>query len=220
MIPIQDVVALNLDAAYSAVLNTVKQTEFSRYPVYKDETINIVGFIHVRDLLYITSEKRFSLRKILRKPHFIPYLRPVRKQFLAFKTRQSHLSFVVDEYGNVVGLVSLEDILEEIVGEIRDEYDTSPTGLQKLADGSYLIEGRVLIRDLNRWLDLSLPEREEVRTIGGLILSEMGRIPQLGDEVITGRYRLTIRELKGKRIKRVHLQILSALNGGATSFLD
>jgi Mg2+/Co2+ transporter CorB len=217
MVPVQDVVALHVDAAYAEVLDIVRRSEFSRYPVYKNDPTDIIGFIHVRDLLQVTHTRHFFLRKYLRKPHFIPSLRSVRKQFTAFKRRQSHLSFVVDEYGNVVGLVSLEDVLEEIVGEIKDEYDPATSGLQKLSDGSYLVEGSVLIRDLNRWLELDLRQRGEVRTIGGLILSELGRIPQPGDEVLIDNYRLRIQELKGRRIKRVRLEVKPIQNKDSSS---
>lgn len=208
MLPMRDVVAIHVDADYSEVLDIVKQTEFSRYPVYKDEVTDIIGFIHVRDLIGFEPDEPFSVRKILRKPYFIPDIRPVRQQFMSFQKRRVHLAFVVDEYGNVIGLVTLEDILEEIVGEIEDEYDPLGSELQRLHDGSYCVEGKVLIRDLNRWLDLDLPEGN-VRTVGGLILTELGRIPQPGDEVTIGNYRLRTLELKGKSIKKVQLWILA-----------
>jgi putative hemolysin len=216
MVPVQDVVSLHIDASYSEVLDIVRRTEFSRYPVYRNGVTDIVGFIHVRDLLYVDPERPFFLRNILRKPHFIPDLRSVRQQFMAFKRRQSHVSIVVDEYGNVVGLVTLEDILEEIVGEIRDEYDSATSGLQRLAEGVYLVEGGVSIRDLNRWLDLNLPEGH-VRTIGGLIVLELGRLPELGDEVFIKNYSLRIMDLKGKRIKRIRLQVLPSDKSGKTA---
>ena len=208
MVPIRNVVALNVDATYSEVIEVIRRTEFSRYPVYRNSITDIIGFIHVRDLHYLNPGQPFSLLKILRKPSFIPDIRSIRQQFMSFQKKRVHLSFIVDEYGNVVGLVTLEDVLEEIVGDIEDEYDPMESELQKLPDGSYLVEGKVLIRDLNRWLDLELPEGE-VRTIGGLVLMVLGRIPQSGEEVDIENYRIQVTEMKRKTIKRVQLWVLT-----------
>jgi len=206
MVPIRDVVGLPVDAGYRKVLDIVEKSEFSRYPVYRGDISDVLGFVHVRDLFQSSSEKPFSLRKVLRKPHFIPELRSVRQQFVSFKKRQSHLNFVVDEYGEVVGILSFEDVLEEIVGEIRDEYDSPPREVRKLADGTYLVEGKVHVRDLNRSLGTDLPEGE-VRTVGGLILRELGRLPLVGDQATLDRYRLRIESLEGRRIRTVRLEI-------------
>lgn len=207
MVPIQDVVSIAVDSTYSEILDTVKGSQFSRYPVYEKWSTDIIGFIHVRELLLEPSDDKFSVRKIMRKPHFIPELRSISQQFAAFQRRRSHLSFVVDEYGNLVGLLTMEDILEEIVGEIEDESDRLDSEVEQLTDGSYLIRGRVLVRDLNRRLQLDLPEGE-VRTIAGLIIKELGRIPRLEDIVTLKNYRFSIIGLKGKSITWVRLWIL------------
>ena len=207
MVPIQDAVSIPVDSNYSEIQDAVTGTQFSRYPVYEQGRTDIIGFIHVRDLVIYPSGENFSVKKILRKPHFIPELRSVRRQFAAFQRRRSHLSFVVDEYGNVVGLLTMEDILEEIVGEIEDEHDRLDSEVEELADGSYLVRGRVLVRDLNRRLQLDLPEGE-VRTIAGLIIKELGRIARLEDAVTLNNCRFSIIGLKGKSITWVRLWIL------------
>ena len=207
MVPIQDVVSIAANSAYSEILDTVKSSQFSRYPVFEESSSDIIGFIHVRELLSEPSDENFSVKKIMRKPHFIPELRSISQQFAAFQRRRSHLSFVVDEYGNVVGLLTMEDILEEIVGEIEDEYDRLDSEVERLADGSYLVRGRVLVRDLNRRLQLDLPEGE-VRTVAGLIIKELGRIPRLEDLVTLNNYRFSIIGLKGKSVTWVRLWIL------------
>ncbi|MCK8600416.1 HlyC/CorC family transporter [Desulfoferrobacter suflitae] len=207
MVPIQDVVSIPIESTYYEVLEAVQGTQFSRYPVYEQWPSDILGFIHVRDLLMQPMDEKFSVRKIMRKPHFIPELRSVRQQFAAFQRRRSHLSFVVDEYGNVVGLLTMEDILEEIVGEIEDEYDRLDSEVEELADGSYLVRGRVPVRDLNRRLRLDLPEGD-VRTVAGLIIKELGRIARLEDTVTLKRCRFSIIALKGKSITWVRLWIL------------
>lgn len=206
MVPIQDVVSISVDSNSSEILDAVAGTQFSRYPVYEQWPKDIIGFIHVRDLVLHALDDKFSVRKILRKPHFIPELRTVRQQFSAFQRRRSHLSFVVDEYGNVVGLLTMEDILEEIVGEIEDEYDRLDSEVEQLADGSYLVRGRVLVRDLNRRLRLDLPEGE-VRTVAGLIIKELGRMARLEDTVTLNNCRFCIIGLKGKSVTWVRLWI-------------
>lgn len=207
MVPIQDAVSVAVDCDYADVLDTVRSSQFSRYPVYEKEVNNVVGFIHVRDLLHNPDDRDFSLRQILRKPHFIPELRSISQQFSAFKRRRSHLSLVVDEYGNVVGLLTMEDILEEIVGEIEDEYDRLDSEVEQLSDGSYLVSGRTLIRDLNRRLQLDLQEGE-VRTTAGLIIKELGRIPRLEDVVSLQNCRFSVIGLKGKSITWLRLWVL------------
>lgn len=206
MTPIRDVVSFADDAGYDEVLDGIRKTEFSRYPVYHEVPREIVGFFHVRDLLQTGPDQPDFMRSILRRPHFIPEFRSVRQQFMAFQKTRSHLSLVVDEYGNVIGLLSLEDILEEIVGEIEDEHDKREKEVEVLADGSYLVKGRALIHDLNRWLQLALPEGD-VRTIAGLVLKELGRVPRRGDEVVISGYRLLVLAVKGKSIVRLQLRV-------------
>lgn len=204
MVPIREAVSLAAESSYAEVLEKVKSSQFSRYPVYEQSPTDIIGFFHVRDLVLHPQNEAFSLRQVLRKPHFIPELRSIRQQFAAFQKRRSHLSFVVDEYGNVVGLLTMEDILEEIVGEIEDEYDRLDSEVEQLADGSYLVRGKVLIRDLNRRLQLDLPEGE-VRTVAGLVIKELGRIARLEDVVTINRCRFNIISLKGKSITWLRL---------------
>lgn len=212
MTPIRDVVSFPDDASYDQVLEVVRKTEFSRYPVYHQVAREIIGFIHVRDLFQSSPDRPDFMASILRQPHFIPEFRSVRQQFMDFQKTRSHLSLVVDEYGNVIGLLSLEDVLEEIVGEIEDEHDKRERAVESLADGSYLIKGRTLIRDLNRWLRLTLPEGE-VRTIAGLVLKELGRVPRPGDAVVIGAHRLIVLGIKGKSIVRLQLRVESGGNG-------
>lgn len=206
MVPLRDVVALPLEASREQVYRTIRKTQASRYPVYQSTPNNIIGFIHVRDLLLQPEREAFSLKTILREPHFVPNLRSIRQQLLSFQQEQSHLSLIVDEYGNIQGIVTLEDILEEIVGEISDEHDLLSQNTAKLPDGSYRLQGGTLIRDINRWLRLQIPE-EEVRTIAGIILKELGRIPEPGDTVSIGSYRLQVEQITGKSIGVVRLWI-------------
>jgi putative hemolysin len=206
MVPWRDVVSLPADASRDTVIETIAKTNFSRYPVYEGDPTNVIGFVHVRDILLKACNDTFSLREILRPPPFAPDLRTIRLQLEFFKKERTHIAFVVDEYGNIVGLVTLEDILEEIVGDIEDEYDVHQDRIIPLKDGSWLIDGKALIRDVNRAIDLDLPEKD-VRTIGGLILRQLQRIPELGETVTVGKVRLQVVSLRGRRIEKVRVSV-------------
>ncbi len=206
MVPIRDVVTLRLEAPYEEVFRVIQTHKYARYPVYKGDPTNIVGFIHALDFLLQARKESFQLKALLRPPHFVPELRTIGMQLMSFKKEQAHLSLVVDEYGNVVGIVTMEDILEEIVGEIEDEHDPQARWVRKTAPGCYSVDGRVSVRDVNRWLRTRLPA-EEVRTMGGLIQKELGRIPQKGDTVKVGPYQLTVEEMRGKSVTRLLLEV-------------
>lgn len=208
MVPWRDVVTLSADASREEILEVIARTNFSRYPVYDGDNSNVIGFIHVRDVLLMGCKdpETFSLRSILRPPPFAPDLRTIRMQLEIFKKERTHIAFVIDEYGNVVGLVTLEDILEEIVGDIEDEYDVKQDKVIHFKDGSWIIDGKALIRDVNRLTGLDLPE-EDVRTIGGLILRQLQRIPELGETVTIGKTRLQVVSLLGRRIEKVRVHL-------------
>lgn len=205
-VPLRDVVSVRIDAPYDEVYRTIAAHKYARYPVYRGDPANVVGFFHERDFFLTPNTSAFQLKSIVRAPNFVPELRSIRQQLLNFKKDRAHLSIVVDEYGAITGIVTMEDVLEEIVGEIDDEHDPQRRWLRKIGDTAYLVEGRTLVRDVNRWLRISLPE-EDVKTIGGLIQKELGRIPQPGDEIVLQPYRLHVLEMRGKSVKKVRLDI-------------
>jgi len=209
MVPWRDVVSLELNATLQEVLAAVEENKFSRYPVYEKDPSNVVGFVHVKDLLLKIGENQTEVRlkDVLMPPPFAPESRTIRDQLEAFRREQLHMCFVVDEYGQVVGLVTLEDVLEEIVGEIEDEHDSSGIErLFRLADGSYLVDGSMLIRDINRRLGLELPENG-VRTVAGLIISRLDRFPDVGEVVSVGRCKLQVVRKRGFSIEKVRIQV-------------
>ncbi len=206
MIPLRDVVCLSLDATYEEVFETLRTYKYARYPVYQGDRANIVGFIHARDFFLEASPERFHLKRLLRPPHYVPELRTIGQQLMSFKEEQAHLSMVVDEYGNVVGIVTMEDVLEEIVGEIEDEHDPEIHWVQNVGPGVYSVDGRVTLRDLNRWLRIDVPMKG-VRTISGLVQRELGRIPREGDEVVVGSYRIKVKEMRGRSVVRLELHL-------------
>ncbi|SFM39145.1 HlyC/CorC family transporter [Thermodesulforhabdus norvegica] len=207
MVPWRDVVCLDLKAPLEEVMSTIEKTNFSRYPVYKGDFHNVVGFIHVKDVLlsfYGKGAESVSLESLLRPPQFAPEFRTIRDQLAFFKKERSHMTVVVNEYGHVIGLVTLEDVLEEIVGDIADEHDAEAGKIIHLADGSVVVDGSILVRDLNRYLDMKLPEAM-ARTVAGLIISVLDRFPEVGEVVVIGDYHLQVVRKEGFRVRRVRI---------------
>jgi Mg2+/Co2+ transporter CorB len=174
-------VSINGGDSPEAIIRQVTESPYTRMPVWRDDPENIVGVVHARDVLRFIAAKedisKFDVMKIASKPWFVPENTPLKDQLNAFLRRKAHIAVVVDEYGEVRGLVTLEDILEEIVGEISDEHDIDVAGVQTQADGSVIVEGSVPIRDINRALDWELPD-DEATTVAGLVIHEAQMIPE------------------------------------------
>jgi len=179
MIPRPQVKAIEISLSFEQILDIVLSVEFSRLPVYKGRLDNIEGLIHTRDIIpYLIDKKKVNIYDILRKPFFIPESASVEKVLLQMQENTVHLAFVVDEFGNMEGIVTLEDIIEEIVGEIQDEYDTKVEAwLKRAGKNDYLVKGNVSIKDINQRLPLELPENVEYTTLAGFFLYEFGKIP-------------------------------------------
>ena len=177
-----EMVTVNADDPPEDIVNAVLRAEFTRIPLWRDKPENIVGILHAKDLLRALNRadgdtKQVDIMAIALPPWFVPDIRPLSEQLKAFRRRKTHFALVVDEYGEVKGLVTLEDILEEIVGDISDEHDIEMQGVRQEADGSVVVDGGVPIRDLNRALDWQLPD-EEATTIAGLVIHESMTIPE------------------------------------------
>ncbi|MDZ4319816.1 MAG: HlyC/CorC family transporter [Phenylobacterium sp.] len=206
-LPVREFVAAVLGSAHT------------RMPVYRDDPENIVGFLHAKDLLRALAESdgdmdAVDLQAILREPWFIPDTTNLKDQLNAFLKKRNHFALVVDEYGVLQGVVTLEDILEEIVGEIDDEHDTSLEGVRAQADGSVHVDGHVTVRDLNRAMDWDLPEGEAV-TIAGLVIHEAQTIPDPGQTFIFHQHRFQI--LRRQRNQVTALRISAKLDEGVNS---
>lgn len=173
---------LNVDEAPETIVRTVLESPYTRMPLWRGATDNIIGVVHAKDLLRALAEPgvdatTVDIVKAAEKPWFVPDTTSLKEQLNAFLRRKLHFAVVVDEYGEVQGLVTLEDILEEIVGDISDEHDIDIQGVRQEADGSIVVDGSVPIRDLNRALDWTLPD-EEATTIAGLVIHESKSIPE------------------------------------------
>jgi Mg2+/Co2+ transporter CorB len=195
-----------IDAAQPprAILAEVLESAHSRLPLYRDDPENIVGVLHVKDLLEAVAEAdgridQMDMGQIVRRPWFIPETTSLKDQLAAFLKRRTHFALVVDEYGALQGLVTLEDILEEIVGEIEDEHDIAPTGVKPAEDGSVIVAGDVTIRELNRGMNWDLPDDEAV-TVAGLLIREVRRIPEVGQTFTVCDHRMHVLDRKGNQV--------------------
>jgi CBS domain containing-hemolysin-like protein len=208
MVPRIDVVALDVNATIHEVTKTVIDSGHSRLPVYEDSIDNIIGLLYAKDLLEPnkTTEKQYSLRDMLRPAYFVPEAKKVDKLLKEMQARGIHMSVVVDEYGGMAGVVTLEDIVEEIVGEIRDEYDESEELLfHEISPREFLFHGRIDLDDLNEIIDTDLT-KDVADTLGGFLYGEIGRVPSGGEVVHIDGWTLTVQQVSGRRIVQVRAE--------------
>lgn len=200
---------IDADLSPREVVAAVLESGHSRLPLYREDTENIVGLLHAKDLLQAISDAdgkvdSLDVGAMAKPPWFIPETTSLKDQLAAFLKRQTHFALVVDEYGALQGLVTLEDILEEIVGEIEDEHDLVLPGVQPAADGSVTVDGAVTIRDLNRAMNWDLADQEAV-TVAGLLIHEARRIPEAGQTFTVHRQRFAVLERKGNQVTRLRI---------------
>ncbi len=212
MIHRTDMITLNADDAPEAIVNAVIASPVTRIPLWRDNPENIVGILHVKDLLRALhavdgDAAKVDIASLLKAPWFVPDTRPVSEQLKAFRRRKTPFALVVDEYGDVEGLVTLEDILEEIVGDITDEHDVAMPGVRRQPDGSINVDGGVPIRDLNRVMDWNLPD-EEATTIAGLVIHEARSIPDVGQSFTFHGFRFRVLRRSRNRITALRIQPL------------
>ena len=208
MTPRTEVAAFPLDASLEDVLGTVEDRGYSRYPVYEDSIDNIVGLILTKDILIEAVRRRnaFSLQAVMRPVHMVPGSREVEDVLADFKRLKEHMAVVLDEFGGTAGVVTMEDLLEEIVGEILDEYDDPAEKPVETRGGETLIPGSTHISDLNERFALEVPD-EDYTTIGGYVFGTLGRLPVLGDQVTAGGAIFTVREMDARRIESLAVDL-------------
>ena len=205
MVPRIDMLALDVDTPLPDAVDAFLESGYSRAPVYEETVDNTLGLLYAKDLLRSWREggEQESLRNLLRPAYFVPEAKKVDELLAEMQARRIHMAIVVDEYGGVAGLVTLEDIVEEIFGEIQDEYDQGEEApFQKLGDGSYLFQGRIDLDDFNDIMESDLPS-DEADTLGGYIYSQLGRVPTVGETVQTENLLLTVEQVSARRIGKV-----------------
>jgi len=214
MTPRTELVALPVEATLSEVLSIVEESGLSRYPVYSESIDNIIGVVLAKDLLKLLAPRAnteaFDLPSIMRPVHVIPGSREVEEVLADFKRLKEHMAIVLDEYGGTAGVVTMEDLLEEIVGEILDEYDTPEDAEAPMHTraGETLVPGSTHIGELNEHFGLSVPD-EDYTTIGGYVFGVLGRLPVIGDRVIAGGAIFIVREMDGRRIETLAVDLHS-----------
>lgn len=207
MVSRTEVESIEVNATLDEVRAVVKEEEHSRYPVYNQEPDNIIGILHVKDLLHC-GDNSINLQDLVRPAHFIPESKPINDLLRDFQSSKQQMAIVMDEYGGMSGIVTIEDILEEIVGEIHDEYDTPEEEIQHLGNKTYLLEGVTEIDHINDALDITLPT-EEGTTISGLILNRLEEIPAAGESLTVDGAHLMVESASDKEIQSVRLKIIS-----------
>ena len=212
MIHRTNMITLNADDKPEDIVNTVIASPVTRLPLWRGNPENIVGVLHVKDLLRALhavdgDAAKVDITGLLTPPWFVPEMRPVSEQLKAFRRRKTQLALVVDEYGEVEGLVTLEDILEEIVGDITDEHDIAMPGVRRQPDGAVSVDGAVPIRDLNRVMEWNLPD-QEATTVAGLVIHEARSIPEVGQSFTFHGFRFRVLRRERNRITALRIQPL------------
>jgi len=208
MVPRPDVVAISADMAPEEALATVVNSPYTRYPVYRNSLDEIVGILHVRDLFAAMHDLGLAavrLEAVARPAFVVPETKDLAALLADFRREKQHMAIVVDEYGVVEGIVTLEDLIEEIVGEIEDEFDLPDTSVERLDDTHVRIDGSYTIDDFNEAFGTDL-EKDDYHTMAGLVFGELGRAPEVGDEVAVDGLSLTVSEVEGSRISQLEIE--------------
>lgn len=205
MVPRSEIVGIDLDEDWESILQQLTRTVYTRLPVWREDVDNLVGFLHIRSVVTKLAHRQLSreeLERSIRTPYFVPESTPLTQQLLEFQTRERRMGLVVDEYGDIQGLITLDDILEEIVGEYTTEGAERYKLMRMLEDGNWIIDGGASIRMLNRKMEWNLPI-DGPRTLNGLILERLESIPDGNTSITIGRHVLTIVDMADNRIRKV-----------------
>ncbi len=207
MVPRPEIKALAIESGREAILAAIRSTGYSRYPVYRTRLDNVEGVVHSKDIIgYLIDNKDFSIKDVMRRPMFVPDLASLEKVLLQMQEQAVHMALVVDEFGSVDGLVTLEDIIEEIVGEIQDEHDgQAEAWFTRLEGGRFLVAGAAPVKDVDALVPLGIPETPEYTTLAGFFIDEFGRLPREKDSLEFGGYRLTVEKMTKRRIAWVEI---------------
>lgn len=200
-----NVVAVNVTSTYEEVLKVIKDEQFSRIPVYNESIDDIVGVLNVKDLILLESDKEnFDVTKYMREPFRTFEFKKITELFSEMKTTRNHIAVVLDEYGGTVGIVTIEDLIEEIVGEIEDEYDERNKDIEVIKENEFVVDGSTRLSDLSDMIGFEI-ESEDFDSIGGYVIGYLGRMPKVGEEIKTNKFRLIVEKIDRNRIKKVRI---------------
>jgi CBS domain containing-hemolysin-like protein len=215
MVPRVDIVGIDLATPWSEVVDRVRSSEHARFPVFEETLDNITGILYAKDLLPFViddDEPMLGWQSLVRPASFIPISKPIDLQLRDFKASRTHIAIVSDEYGGTAGLVTIEDILEEIVGEIHDEYDDEEPEVEQEEGRRFWVSGRLTIDELSELLGQDFAQ-DDVATVGGLVYEAFGRVPRAGETVTVGAYKLVVERVRRRRIERVYFERLQPAMG-------
>ncbi len=212
MTPRVDIVAVPIEENYIGIIKTITNSGHSRIPVYKNNLDEIIGIVFAKDLLKnITlkdSDEKFSLLSLIKKPLFVPETKLINDLLREFQEKKVHLAIVVDEYGGTSGLITLEDIIEEVLGDIWDEFDKEENNIIRLNENSHIALGKTKLDDLNEQLQTGIAIEDDYDTLGGFIFNKAGNIPKEGFNFEDGNFKYTVKEVQKKRVKKVIIEII------------
>lgn len=208
MVPRTDISALPMAASLEDVLREIREHGHTRMPVYGENLDDIKGFFHAKDLLEVLPDKveSFSLADVVRPALFVPELEKISEVLKKFQRTKTHLAVVVDEYGGTAGILSLEDILEELVGNILDEHDDEKEELIQLDEGHYVAEGKASVYDIGEALGIQFPKDDRYETLGGFLIATSGKMPRRGERIVYGGWAFVVAEVDEKRVARVEIE--------------
>lgn len=206
MIPRTEMICVPVNIALEGLIQVIIQEGHSRIPVYEGDFDHIIGVIHSKDILKVWDQDKdqIILRNMLRPPYFIPENRPIEDLLKEFKAKKSHMAIVIDEYGGTAGLITIEDILEEIVGEIQDEYDISVKTIEEVGGNAISVDAKIDIEEIEQHLNVEVPEGK-YQSVGGFIINLVGRVPNTGEEISFGPLRMEIESANERKIHRVKI---------------
>ncbi|HVR69362.1 MAG TPA: hemolysin family protein [Vicinamibacteria bacterium] len=211
MVPRPKIFALEAETPPGEVEQLMVDGGFSRIPVFQESIDNVVGVVYIKDALrQLQKRQPIVLRKMLHPIHFVPETRKVGELLKDLQKRRTHMAMVIDEHGSVTGLVTLEDLLEEIVGEIQDEYDWEERPVERLGDGSLVLDGTMAVAEVREAHGIPIPESAEFESVAGFMLDRLGSVPRGGETVVLGDYRLTVVDVERNRISKVKIERLPA----------
>lgn len=208
MVPRIDMICVEQNTSLTNVLKVVKECSHSRIPVFSETVDNIVGILYVKDLLPLIKRRtnaEFNLVKLTHPPYYVPEQKKINELLREFQNEKIHMAVVVDEYGGTSGLVTLEDIIEEIVGEIQDEYDQEQPLFEKLNEETYIVNGSMSLEEINEQLGLQLPTEEGVETLAGFLLGQLGSVPKAREKVSWNGYDFIVEKVFRRRIQQVRI---------------
>lgn len=202
-----DVVSVDEEATYDEIMEVIQSEQFSRIPIYNQTIDNIIGILNVKDLAMVENPREnFDLKKYMREPYYTFEFKKVVELFKEMKKTRNHIAVVLDEYGGTVGIVTIEDLIEEIVGEIEDEYDEDKSSVEVISDNEYVFDGSVRLHDISDIIGVSI-DSEEFDSVGGLMIGELGRMPEKNEEVLIGNIKLVAEDIEKNRILKVRMFI-------------